>query len=92
VTINNITYTSVGTDPDGTGPATTFQATIAASALNVNGGPLTAGQYSLFLRGDQVHEVESGALPIARPGEIVVANSKTGTVSTLHSTARASAV
>jgi hypothetical protein len=62
--------------------AGTFTTTILASNLTVNGGALPAGVYSLFLRGDQIVDVDEN-LPLARPGELVVANAGRNSLSTV---------
>lgn len=62
--------------------AGTFTSTILASNLTVNGGALPAGVYSLFLRGDQIVDVDEN-LPLARPGELVVANAGRNSLSTV---------
>ena len=61
----------------------TFTTTINGGAnLTVNGGQLTAGTYSLFLRGDQIVDVDE-TLPLARPGELVVANAGRDSLATV---------
>jgi hypothetical protein len=55
--------------------------TIQATSLTVNGAPLTAGTYSLYLRSDQIIDVDEG-LPISPQGQIVVANAGSGNLST----------
>ncbi len=58
----------------------TFQATITPPA------GLTAGAYSLFLRGDQIADAVVPTDTLAAPGQIVVANSGRGNLSTVSLT------
>lgn len=74
VTIGAVTYNTAN-----------FTATILGADLSVNGGQLTAGTYSLFLRGDQIIDVDE-SLPLARPGELVVANAGRDSLSTVSLT------
>src|SRR5262249_25960300 len=46
--------------------------------------PLVAETYTLFLRGDQVHDTDDG-LPVALPGALVTANTGNNTVSFVNS-------
>jgi photosystem II stability/assembly factor-like uncharacterized protein len=49
--------------------------------LSYNGGaPLTADQYTLFVRGDQIHDVDDN-LPLAQSKQLVVANAGASNVS-----------
>ncbi len=48
-----------------------------------NGNPLAASQYSLFVRGDQIHDIDDN-FPLAQPGQLVVANSGSHNVSLVN--------
>ena len=74
-TITSVTYT----DAAGLNPA---MVVISASNLSVAGTALTAGTYSLFLRGDRIKSVSTSDT-LAAPGQIVVANGGRGNVSTV---------
>jgi hypothetical protein len=52
--------------------------------LQYNGSaPLVPDRYSLFVRGDQLHDADEG-LPLAQPGQLVVASSGNKTVSLVN--------
>ncbi|MBY0460166.1 MAG: hypothetical protein K2V38_22850, partial [Gemmataceae bacterium] len=65
---------------------TTFTATIQAANLSVNGGPLTAGTYSLYLRGDQIADAAVPTDRLATAGQIVVSNGGQGRVAAVNLT------
>jgi hypothetical protein len=70
ITIDQANYTNGG----GAGP---FQVT-----LSYNGGiALPADSYTLLIRGDQIHHNAADNLPLAQPGQLVVANSASHNVS-----------
>ncbi len=69
VTIASVTY-----DDTNLNPLLNFTATILTTDLSVSGGPLTAGAYSLFLRGDQIADQAVPTDTLAAPGQIVIAN------------------
>ncbi|MBO0698941.1 MAG: VCBS repeat-containing protein, partial [Zavarzinella sp.] len=45
-------------------------------------GTLPAGTYSLFIQGDQIRDTDGDNLRLAQPGEVVVANSGSGRLTT----------
>jgi hypothetical protein len=50
-------------------------------AGNFPGGQLVREKYSIFVRGDQIHDAAADNLPLAQPGQLFVGDSGTGNVS-----------
>jgi hypothetical protein len=61
----------------------TFTVTLTYAG-NFPGGQLIREQYSVFVRGDQIHDAAPDNLPLAQPGQLVVGDSGTGDVSLVN--------
>lgn len=68
VTVNSVSYNGVNDQ---------------ATLLYNGGNPLPADRYTLFVRGDQIRDVDDN-LPLAQPGQLVVANQGAGIVSLVN--------
>jgi FG-GAP-like repeat/Bacterial Ig-like domain/Domain of unknown function (DUF4214) len=53
-------------------------------AGNFPGGELIREKYSVFVRGDQIHDAAPDNLPLAQPGQLIVGDSGTGNVSLVN--------
>jgi hypothetical protein len=85
---NPANYVLINARPGGTSiPITVNGATYNSAEHKVtldynNGNDLTAGQYTVFVHGDRIHDVDDN-LPLAQPGQVLAANAGTTNISTV---------